>query len=877
MKQMTGNEIRQKFLDYFKSKGHMIEPGVSLVPVNDPTLLWINAGVAGLKKYFDGTEKPACNRIANAQKSIRTNDIENVGKTARHHTFFEMLGNFSIGDYFKEEAIPFAWEFLTDEKWMGIDKEKLYVSVYTDDDDAYRIWTDVCKVEPSHILKTDDNFWEIGKGPGGPDSEIFFDRGEKYDPEGLGEKLFFDEMENDRYVEVWNVVFSQYDCNPEIDRKDYKELPQKNIDTGMGLERLTALIQGGETNFDTDLFLPIIDATKQFSKYPYDGEYKMAYRVIADHIRTLVFALSDGANFSNSGRGYVLRRVLRRAARFGLKLGIEEPFLYKLVDVVDENMKDFYPYLKDHAEMNKRLIKNEEESFRKTLVVGQNLLDEKIAEAKAEGKDTLDGAVAFKLYDTYGYPYELTEEIAQESGLNINKDEFDKQMQAQKERARNARKDIDSFASQHEDIMKFTTPSEFVGYDVTACTSKIIALFKDGKSVDSLDGEGQVIFETTCFYAESGGQVGDTGRIESDMAKAKVVDTKKARNGQHLLSVEVEDGVLNVGDEMNEYVDEKRRMATTCNHSCTHLLHSALRKVLGDHIHQAGSFVGPDYLRFDYSHFEKMTPAELSEVEKIVNEYISDGYNVTKVVMDIDEAKKSGATALFNEKYGDRVRVVTMGNVSKEFCAGCHVDNTRQIGVFKIVSEESIGSDARRITAKTGFAAYEDFAKEQAQLENIAHAAKSKGIKDIDTKVANDYAQMKEMQKTINELESRIFALRAMEWKNSASDINGIHYVQKVADMDVKALKEIAASIKGNDDDAVCFLVSNKNGKLVFIASAGKNAVAKGIKAGDMIKLAATATGGKGGGKPDLAQGGGKDAGKLDAAINEVAEYIKKA
>ena len=462
MKQLTGNQVRQMFLDYFEGKGHMIEPGASLVPHNDPTLLWINAGVAALKKYFDGSEKPRCNRIANAQKSIRTNDIENVGKTARHHTFFEMLGNFSIGDYFKDEAIPFAWEFLTSEEWMGIDKEKLYITVYKDDEQAYKIWTEVCKVDPSHLLKTEGNFWEIGKGPGGPDSEIFFDRGEKYDPEHLGERAFFEELENDRYIEVWNVVFSQYDCDPELDRKDYTELPQKNIETGMGLERLVALIQDGETNFDTDLFLPIIRATEKLAKHPYEGEYKMAYRVIADHIRTVTFALSDGANFSNSGRGYVLRRVLRRAARFGLKLGLDEPFLYKLVPVVADNMIDFYPYLQEHVAFNQKLIKIEEETFRKTLKNGQALLDEEMAKAV---DNKLSGAVVFKLYDTYGFPFELTQEIAEEAGLSVSREEFDIEMNQQKERARAARNAQDSFATQYEDLMAFTEASEFIGYD----------------------------------------------------------------------------------------------------------------------------------------------------------------------------------------------------------------------------------------------------------------------------------------------------------------------------------------------------------------------------------------------------------------------------
>lgn len=871
MKQLTGNQVRQMFLDYFASKGHMIEPSASLVPNNDPTLLWINAGVAALKKYFDGSEKPKSNRIANAQKSIRTNDIENVGKTARHHTFFEMLGNFSIGDYFKEEAIPFAWEFLTSPEWMGIDKDKLYITVYTDDEDAYRIWTEVCHVDPSHILKTKENFWEIGKGPGGPDTEIHFDRGEKYDPEGLGEKLFFEEMENDRYVEVWNVVFSQYNCNPEIDRKDYEELPQKNIDTGMGLERLVALIQDGETNFDTDLFLPIIHETEKIAKYPYEGEYKMAYRVIADHIRTIVFALSDGANFSNSGRGYVLRRVLRRAARFGLKLGIDEPFLYKLVDVVNDVMKDYYPYLQEHTEMNKKLIKNEEESFRKTLKNGQALLDEEIAKAK---NGTLSGEVVFKLYDTYGYPFELTQEIAEESGLKVDRAEFDQCMEEQKERARNARKDIDSFANQNEELMAFTVPSEFIGYDYVECTGKIIALLKDGHMVDSLEGKGQVILDKTCFYAESGGQTADTGTLTSDTFKAHVSNVQKARNGQHLLDVEVEEGIMHVGDETKENVDEKRRMQITCNHSCTHLLQSALKKVLGDHIHQAGSFVGPDYLRFDFSHFEKATSEQLAKVERLVNEYISSGYEVTKVIMDIDEARASGATALFNEKYGDKVRVVTMGDVSKEFCAGCHVDNTKQIGICKIVSEESIGSDARRITAKTGFAAYEEFADEQRMLENIAKSAKSKGIKNIDEKVDAAYDQIKAQQKEIEELKNQIYALKSNEWFEEAQELNGLKVLIKETEMDPKSLKDIAVQLKGKHSDAVIFFVSKKGGKLVFVAGAGSEAVKKGIRSGDLVKKAAQICGGNGGGKPDLAQAGGKDASKLKEALEAVKNSI---
>lgn len=871
MKQLTGNQVRQMFLDYFASKDHMIEPGASLVPHNDPTLLWINAGVAALKKYFDGSEKPRKNRIANAQKSIRTNDIENVGKTARHHTFFEMLGNFSIGDYFKEEAIPFAWEFLTSEEWMGIDKDKLYITVYTDDADAYRIWTEVCGVDPSHILKTKENFWEIGKGPGGPDTEIHFDRGEKYDPQGLGEKMFFEEMENDRYIEVWNVVFSQFDCDPSIDRKDYKELPQKNIDTGMGLERLVALVQDGETNFDTDLFLPIIHAAEELSGVPYEGENKMAYRVIADHIRTLVFALSDGAGFSNSGRGYVLRRVLRRAVRFGLKLGLDEPFLYKLVPVVSENMKDFYPYLMDTIEKNQMLIKREEETFKKTLKNGQALLDEEMEKAK-DGK--LAGDVVFKLYDTYGFPYEMTQEIAEENGLVCDRAEFDACMQEQKDRARASRGKEDSFASQNEDLMNFTETCTFNGYDHLEEDGTIIALFKDGHLTDELEGDGQMILDVTPFYVQSGGQVADTGTIESDTLKARVVDGIKTRNKQHLLMVEIDEGTARIGDKVHQRVDSARRKATTANHSATHLLQSALKQVLGDDIHQAGSYVGPDYLRFDFNYRDKLTPEQMAGIEEIVNTYISEAHPVSKQIMDLESAKKTGATALFDEKYGDEVRVVSMGDVSKEFCAGCHVDNTEEIGVLKLVGEESIGSDTRRITAKTGKAAYEEFAAQQKLLEHIAAAAKAKGITNLDQKIDASFAQLKALNKEVEDLKNQIFTLKSKEWASEAKDVNGLHVlVKEVSGLDGKALKDIASSLKGNDPAMVCFFASVNDGKITFVAGAGKEAVKKGVHAGNLVKEAAAICGGKGGGKPDLAQAGGKDASSLSKALEDVRQH----
>lgn len=870
MKQLTGNEVRQMFLDFFASKGHMIEPGASLVPHNDPTLLWINAGVAALKKYFDGSEKPKNNRIANAQKSIRTNDIENVGKTARHHTFFEMLGNFSIGDYFKEDAIPFAWEFLTSPQWIGFPKEKLYVSVYSDDEEAYRIWTEVCKLDPSHILKTEGNFWEIGEGPGGPDSEIFFDRGPNYDPQGIGERLFFEELENDRYIEVWNVVFSQYDCKPELDRKQYKELPQKNIDTGMGLERLVCLVQSGETNFDTDLFLPLIHACEQYTKFSYDQkEYKMAFRVIADHIRTVTFALADGALFSNEGRGYVLRRVLRRAVRFGKKLKIEGSFMYKLVPVVYEIMKSFYPYIEEKLPYIQKLVKAEEERFHTTLSDGEKLM----VEVMDKNKDTklIDGVTAFKLYDTYGFPLELTIEMAEESGYKVDTDGFDSEMKKQRERARNARDDEQSMSSQSADLMAFTKESTFIGYDTYSCEATVIALFKDGKHVDTIQDCGDVIFDKSVFYAESGGQVGDSGTVNGNV-QANVVSTTKAPHKQHIHNVQIMKGELQVGNQVTLTINRTKRSIITSNHSCTHLLQSALKQVVGTHIQQAGSFVSDEYLRFDFTHFEKVNEEQLVQIERIVNQFISSHYEVTKVEMPIDEAKKSGATALFDEKYGDVVRVVTMGDVSKEFCGGCHVNNTQEIGVCKIVSEESIGSGIRRITAKTGFHAYEEFHAIDSTLHQIAHDLKMNGVSNVEIKVQQVIEETMALKKELAMLQSQMFALKANDLEKHIQECNGRHVlIERCDGADANALKDIASTMKANYEDIVVFLGSVVEDKVVFVAGADKVAVARGIKCGDMVREAAMICDGKGGGRPDLAQSGAKNIAKIDEAF----EFIK--
>lgn len=872
MKQLTGNEIRQLFLDYFKSKEHMIEPGASLVPHNDPTLLWINAGVAALKKYFDGSIKPHNPRIANAQKSIRTNDIENVGKTARHHTFFEMLGNFSIGDYFKSEAIHFAWEFLTDPNYIGFDKDRLYITVYEDDEEAYRIWTEELHVDPSHICRTPGNFWEIGEGPCGPDTEIFYDRGDEYDPENIGEKLFFEELENDRYIEVWNVVFSQYDAKEGVNRKDYKELPQRNIDTGMGLERLTCILQDGETNFDTDLFLPIIHATQTYSQYAYEGEYKMAYRVIADHIRTVTFALADGALFSNEGRGYVLRRVLRRAVRFGKKLKIEGSFMYRLVPVVYEIMKDFYPYLGEKIEYIQKLVKTEEERFHTTLSDGEKLMLDVISKAKQK---VIDGETAFKLYDTYGFPFELTLEMAEESGYTVDKIGFEKEMQKQKERARNAREEVSSMASQSADLMGFMEESTFIGYDKKVCKATIIGLFKDGKKVDAINDSGDIILSQTVCYAESGGQIGDSGKIISKDATADVINVIKAPHKQHLHNVKVQTGQLQIGDEVEVCIDMPKRDAITSNHSCTHLLQSALKEVVGDHITQAGSYVCDEYLRFDFTHFEKVSEEQLEAIERLVNTYIQAQYDVVKEYLAIEEAKASGATALFDEKYDDIVRVVSMGDVSKEFCGGCHVNNTKEIGICKIVSEESVGSGVRRITAKTGFAAYEDFLAEEQILKRIACELKLKGIASVEMKVKQLVEEHAQWKKEMTMLQEQMLSSKANELKNKIQQVQGMSVlIERLDGVDANGLKDMISNIKSQMESCVCFLASVVEDKVIFVAGADKKAVEAGIKCGDLVKEAALACDGKGGGRPDLAQAGGKDVEKVEYAISIIKNKL---
>lgn len=862
MKQLTGNQVRQMFLDFFKSKGHMVEPGASLIPHNDPTLLWINAGVAALKKYFDGSETPASPRIVNAQKSIRTNDIENVGKTARHHTFFEMLGNFSIGDYFKEEAIIFAWEFLTSEEWIGIDKDKLYITVYTDDSEAYRVWTEVCHVDPSHLLKTDGNFWEIGEGPGGPDSEIFYDRGVSYDPAGIGERLFFEELENDRYIEIWNVVFSQYDCNPAIDRKEYKELPQKNIDTGMGLERLVSIIQGGETNFDTDFFLPIIQATEKMANVKY-SENKMAYRVIADHIRTVTFALSDGALFDNAGRGYVLRRILRRAVRYGKKIGIDHSFMDELVFIVADIMKDFYDYLPAKAEYVSGLVKKEEEAFHKTLSNGEKLLNQMLAKASHQ---QLNGQDAFKLYDTYGFPLELTVEIAEESGYTVDEEGFALEMKAQQVRARNARGDNESMSSQKPDLIAFQTASTFT-YDITPLKAKVIATFIDGVKCDEIITKGEIILDQTPFYAEMGGQCADIGTMTSASTLLNVTHVLKAPHSQHLHVVNVEKGNVKVGDELILTVDCAKRSLVQNNHTATHLLQKALKSVLGEHVSQSGSYVDDERLRFDFTHPQKMSDEEIRMVEDQVNEQIFKGLDVDIQLMSKEDAMKSGAMALFDEKYGDEVRVVSVGKYSKELCGGCHVSNSSQIGLFKIETEESVGSGIRRIEAVTSHKAYLALKKNEENIQILSDIMKIKNKSEIIEKVTKFIEEANDIKKQRDQYLDKLNSLEAKEKSKNIEDINGVQFLYIHDKFDNVTAKQMTFELRDQLTHGMVVMVSEYEGKVSYFVGLTASMVKENYKAGDFVKMINDVMNGRGGGKPDFAQGGCQSLDKIETAI----------
>ncbi|KIS08695.1 alanyl-tRNA synthetase [Streptococcus equi subsp. zooepidemicus Sz35] len=860
------------WLDFWKSKGHSIEPSANLVPVNDPTLLWINSGVATLKKYFDGSVIPENPRITNAQKSIRTNDIENVGKTARHHTMFEMLGNFSIGDYFRDEAIEWGFELLTSPEWFDFPKEKLYMTYYPDDKDSYNRWI-ALGVEPSHLIPLEENFWEIGAGPSGPDTEIFFDRGEAYDPDHIGIRLLEEDIENDRYIEIWNIVLSQFNADPTIPRSEYKELPNKNIDTGAGLERLVAVMQGAKTNFETDLFMPIIKEVEKLSGHTYDQDGdNMSFKVIADHIRALSFAIGDGALPGNEGRGYVLRRLLRRAVMHGRRLGIHETFLYKLVATVGHIMESYYPEILEKRDFIGKIIKREEETFARTIDAGSGHLDQLLAQLKAKGQDRLDGKDIFKLYDTYGFPVELTEELAEDAGYKIDHEGFKAAMKEQQDRARAAAVKGGSMGMQNETLAGITEPSEFL-YETETVASRLSVIIVDNERSEMVsEGQALLVFDQTPFYAEMGGQVADHGVIKNDKGDlvARVIDVQKAPNGQPLHTVEVL-ASLALDTVYTLAIDHKRRYAVEKNHTATHLLHAALHKVIGEHATQAGSLNEEAFLRFDFTHFEAVTAQELRRIEEEVNEQIWKALAITTTETDIETAKAMGAMALFGEKYGKTVRVVQIGDYSVELCGGTHLSNSSEIGLFKIIKEEGIGSGTRRIIAVTGQQAFESFRKQEDTLKEIAHTLKVPQIEQLPSKVVSLSEQIRDLQKEIAELKEKAAAAQAGDVFKKVQEANDLRYIaSEVSVSDAGALRTFADNWKQRDYSDVLVLAASIGEKVnVLVASKDKRA-----HAGNLIKALAPIVSGRGGGKPDMAMAGGSDASKLSELLAAVPEHL---
>lgn len=884
---LTSAEIRRKFIEFFEEKNHKQEPSMPLVPINDASLLWINSGVATLKKYFDGSVIPENPRITNAQKAIRTNDIENVGKTARHHTFFEMLGNFSIGDYFKKEAIHFAWEFLTDPKWMGFDGDKLSITIHPEDQEAYTIWKDEIGVPEERLIRLEGNFWDIGEGPSGPNSEIFYDRGEEYGNDPKDPELY-PGGENERYLEIWNLVFSQFNHNPD---GTYTPLPKQNIDTGMGLERMASVIQNVPTNFDTDLFMPIIEKIEEFANRKYkrpneidfkeifgsDEDINTPFKVIADHIRTVAFAIGDGALPSNEGRGYVLRRLLRRAVRYAKQIGIEKPFMYELVPTVGDIMVDFYPEVKAKAEFIARVIKNEEVRFHETLHDGLAIFNEVVESQKAKGETVIPGADAFRLYDTYGFPVELTEEYAAEVGMTVDEAGFDEEMEAQRERARKARQDVDSMHVQSEVLANLKQESTFVGYDTLETSTTVAAMVVGGQEAKTASegDEVLVILAETPFYAEMGGQIADHGTISNDSFTAFVKDVQKAPNGQPLHTVMIESGEMHVEDEVLAKVDRSERNLIVKNHTATHLLQRALKDTLGEHVNQAGSYVGPDRLRFDFSHFGAVTKEELEKIEHIVNEKVWEDIQVVIEEMPIADAKAMGAMALFGEKYGDVVRVVQVSDYSIELCGGIHVKNTSEIGFFKIISEGGIGAGTRRIEAVTGQAAYMAAKEEQHILELTASLLKA-NPKDLVARVEGLQHELKEQQRENASLSAKIAGAQASNILSAAQQIGDVTVLStKVDAKDNNQLRQLMDDLKGKMDKSIIVLGATAGEKVMLCAGVTKDIAGGNYHAGNIVKHVAEQCGGKGGGRPDMAMAGAKDGAKLAEALDSVYNYVK--
>lgn len=864
MRKLSSDEIRDIWLNFFKDHGHYIEPSASLIPNNDPTLLWINAGVAALKKYFDGTLTPKHRRITNAQKCIRTNDIDNVGHTARHHTFFERMGNFSIGDYFRPEVIPWAYELLTSEKYYGLDPHKLYVTYYPDDKDTHDLWVK-CGIPEENRVPSQSNFWEIGEGPCGPDTEINYDRGEQWDPERLGLKLLQDDLDNDRYIELWNIVFSQFNSEPGKKRSEYKPLPQKNIDTGAGLERLACIRQGTETNFETDLFRPYIKYLESKSKYRYEGKYKLAYRVIADHIRSITFALADGAVFSNDGRGYVLKRLLRRASRYALTLGLDAGTLANLVPIVTKTREHFYPYLKEHEQRTRKRILSEENKFSNTLKTGEKLLSQYLAK---EG-DTLSAEDCFKLSDTYGFPFELSKEIAQDNGKKVDEEGYNQLLKESKELARKSRGNRESFGLQSKDRLSFVTPSEFVYEEDKDFESNVIGLFVNGKKVDSIDEEGDVAFAKTDFYALSGGQVADKGRISSANCEAEVTDVSIANHGQHLLHVKVLYGEIKEGDVFLEKVDWNRRNKIRKNHSATHLLQKALQEIISPEIHQEGAYYDDERLRFDFNADEKLNQDTLDAIEKRVNEEIFAGLEVKTEVRKKEDALKKNARHLFGEKYGDVVRVVSMGDYSTEFCGGTHVSNTKDIDLFAIAQEESVAAGIRRITAYTGEKAYEFFKEKQARILEAARLLNVNSDKAVRNKIVANNENTASLNATIKALREEstnaLFgSLEASRVENNGHKV----LVKSLKGLTHDQLDSLSHKLIDKYQDLVLFLAVDNGEKKDLVAAKGKSLT--NLKAGRIRKEASKLLNGRGGGREDVAFGGTSSLEKLE----EVKKYL---
>ena len=877
MEFMKANDIRKSFLDFFESKEHYVKNSFSLVPKNDKSLLLINAGMAPLKNYFLGIETPPAKRMATCQKCVRTGDIENIGKTARHATFFEMLGNFSFGDYFKNEATAFAWEFVT--KVLKMDEEKLWVTVYEEDDEAFGIWKDKVGVNPDRIVKLgkEDNFWEIGNGQGpcGPCSEIYIDRGEEF---GCGHENCKPGCDCDRFLEFWNLVFTQFD--KQVDGS-YKKLEHPNIDTGMGLERMACIMQGVDSIFDIDTMKNIRDKVCEISgkKYQQDEKTDVSIRIITDHIRAITFMVSDGIVPSNEGRGYVLRRLARRAMRHAKLLGIEQKFIETLANVVIDVYQDGYEELGQNRDYINKVLKIEEEKFGETIETGMNILNQYITDAQKANNSKINGQDAFKLYDTYGFPLELTLEIAEEKNCSVDIEEFENQMEMQRQRARNARakgSDI-GWKDEISSLDLSVKSSKFIGYEKLEDTTVIADIIIDGKLSDKAN-QGQeiiLIFDRTPFYAESGGQVGDTGLIKNADVEIQVNNVTKSTNGLFLHHCKLNKGEVKKGDKVELFVDVKNRFATMRNHTATHLLHKALKVVLGDHIQQAGSLVSPDRLRFDFNHFAQVSKEELMKVEQLVNEQIYNAIDVQTQVMDIEDAKKTGAMSLFDEKYGETVRVLSIGDFSKEFCGGTHVKNSNDIGMFKIVSEGGVASGVRRIEAITGYSVYNFIVEKQELIENVSSTLKT-SQDNLQKRASDLMAENKNLQKKIKEVQSAGAKTDIDSVIKSAKKINDVNLViSSFEDMEDDILRDFAQNIIDKVENAVVVFsnVNTENQKLTFLCMVAKNLTPK-YNAGKIVKEVAMVTGGNGGGKPNMAMAGGKDVSKIQEALSKAEEAL---